>query len=168
MITPLDIQNRSFTTKIKGYSKEEVDKFIDDLGENYQKIYRENIDLKDKISLLNESVQHYRKIEDTLHNTLIIAEKTADETRKNAYEKAENIIREAEHRASEIIQNENEKIIEKKRELENLKQEYEVFKSKFKNLIACQMDLIERIDITSTDSQMIKDDSVKNNFDEEQ
>lgn len=147
MLTPLDIQNRNFSSKIRGYHKEEVDKFIEELYENYQKLYRENIDLKDKISLLNESVQHYRKIEDTLHNTLIIAEKTAEETRKNAYDKAENIVRQAENKAHEIIQTENEKILSKKKEFEELRQQYEIYKFKFVNLLKSELDIIENLNM---------------------
>ena len=51
------------------------------------------MELKDKLALLNEGLQHYKTIEDSLQNTLLVAQQTGEEIKNNAYEKAENIIR---------------------------------------------------------------------------
>ena len=96
MLTPLDIENRKFKKGIFGYSSEEVDEFLDKIIENYEALYKENIELKDKIGVLNEGIQHYKTIEDTLKNTLMVAQTTSEDIKKNAYGKAENIIKEAE------------------------------------------------------------------------
>lgn len=147
MITPLEIQNKEFAKRFKGYDIDEVDKFIDEVYEDYQKLYRENIELKDKMAILNDSIQHYRKIEDTLHNTLIIAEKTAEETRKNAYDKAHLIIQEAEHKAAEIRQTENQRIVDKQKELQDIIKEYSLFKIKFQSLLEGQLQFLHELNI---------------------
>jgi len=50
MLTPLDIENKKFSRKrISGYSVEEVDEFLDEVTVDYEKLYKENSELKDKI-----------------------------------------------------------------------------------------------------------------------
>ena len=56
MITPLDIQNKEFKKVMRGYKESEVDEFLDKVIVDYEKLYKENIELKDKIALLNEQI----------------------------------------------------------------------------------------------------------------
>ena len=61
MITPVDIQNKEFPKKMSGYDRLLVDEFMLEVSDAYEKIYRENIDLKDKLSNLNESCGSSRR-----------------------------------------------------------------------------------------------------------
>ncbi len=70
-----------------GFSSQEVKTFLADILKDYEKIYKENIELKDKVKLLNDGIQYYKTIEGTLQNTLLLAEKTAEETKANAHKK---------------------------------------------------------------------------------
>ena len=82
MITPLDIENKKFSKQVmNGYNVEEVDDFLDDLTVDYTKNYKETTELKAKIEELEKSLEHYKTIEDTLQNTLLMAQKTADITK---------------------------------------------------------------------------------------
>lgn len=143
MITPLDIHNKVFSSAIfGGYDKDEVDIFLDKLAEDYEKLYKENIELKDKINVLNEGIQHYKSIEETLQNTLIVAQNTAEDIKKNAYAKSDNIIKEAEMRASKIIEDATQESLKIKREIDKLKRNYAIFKSKIEGLINSYLELI--------------------------
>ena len=99
MLTPLDIQKKEFRRRLRGYSEDEVDEFLDQILEDYEMLYRQNASLKDETSRLKEEMLRYRNLEDTLKNTLVLSQKAADETRANAQKEAELIIEEAESKA---------------------------------------------------------------------
>ena len=73
MITPLDIENKRFSKQMmNGYSVEEVDDFLDELTEDYEKLYKEVAESKNKMEELQENVEKYKGIESTLQNTLVM------------------------------------------------------------------------------------------------
>ena len=62
MLTPLEIENKKFAKQmVNGYSVEEVDQFLDDLTEDYTKIYKENTEIKAKLEELEENVSEITK-----------------------------------------------------------------------------------------------------------
>ena len=67
-LTPMDINNKEFKKGMRGYNPDEVDDFLDEVIENYEEIYKENSSLKEKLSTLNEQLDHYRQIESTIQN----------------------------------------------------------------------------------------------------
>ena len=95
MLTPLDIESKKFDKALMGFNTREVRKFLKEIIANYEVLYRENIELKDKLNVLSEGIQYYKTMEETLQNTLILAEKTAEEAKQRAREQAELIEREA-------------------------------------------------------------------------
>jgi len=76
-----------------------VNEVLDKIIEDYVAYIRENIELKDKVAMLNEAIAHYKNIEESLQNTLLMAQQTSEEIKRNSYQKAENIIKEAEIKA---------------------------------------------------------------------
>lgn len=143
MITPLDIQNKQFNKSFRGYKDIEVDEFLDEIIEDYEKIYKENIELKDKILVLNEQINYYNSLEKTLKDTLIVAQNTADEVTQAARQKAEGIIADAEITAKEIIVNANEDVRNIKEEYEYLQKEIFIFKTRYKSFIESQLITID-------------------------
>lgn len=143
MITPLDIENKEFKRGIRGYKEEEVDEFLDEVKEDFEKLYKENIELKDKINLFNEQVSKYKNIEETLKNTLIIAQSTAEEVNTNAGKKAHLIIEDAELKARKIIEDANNQVIEIRKEYEETRKEFKLFKSRFKALLENELKTID-------------------------
>ena len=96
MITPLDIENKKFSKQMmNGYNVDEVDDFLDDLTLDYSKNYKELTELRDKVAELNNSLEHYKTIEETLQNTLLMAQTTAEDVKKVARQQADQIINEA-------------------------------------------------------------------------
>lgn len=142
MLTPLDIENQDFKKTVWGYSISEVDEFLDKVIESYEAIYKENIELKDKIGVLNEGIQHYKAIEETLKNTLMVAQTTSDDIKKNAYGKSENIIKEAELKAERIIGEANQQATKARFECEELKKDYNVFRAKIESQLLSQLEII--------------------------
>lgn len=142
MLTPLDIESKTFK-KGMGYNSKEVDRFLRDILSDYEKIYKENIELKDKVNVLNEGIQYYKTMEDTLQNTLVLAEKTAEEAKSNARKKAEQIEKDAEIKARTIVQDARTDLYSINNKIEELIEQYESYKIQIKQYLKTQLELIE-------------------------
>ena len=146
MLTPLDIENKRFGKQMmNGYSVNEVDDFLDELTLEYGKLYKENAELKEKREALDSDVDKYKNIENTLQNTLIMAQKTADEITGVAKQQAEQIIKEAEYSAKSTVEELNTQIMIKEKELEDLKKQFDVYKAKMESLLISQLELLKDI-----------------------
>ena len=146
MLTPLDIENKRFSKQMmNGYSVNEVDDFLDELTLEYGKLYKENAELKEKREELDSDVGKYRNIESTLQNTLVMAQKTADEITAVAKQQAEQIIKDAEFSAKNSVEELNTQIMLKERELEDLKKQFDVYKAKMESLLISQLELLKDI-----------------------
>lgn len=146
MITPLDIENKRFSKQMmNGYNVDEVDDFLDELTLEYGKLYKENAELKTQREELDSNVGKYKNIEVSLQNTLMMAQKTADEITEVAKKQAEQIIKDAEYKAKTMAEELNVQIINKENELNNLKKEFEVYKAKMESLLISQLELLKDI-----------------------
>jgi len=131
MITPLDIENKKFAKQMmNGYSVEEVDDFLDQLTVEYEKIYKESSENKRKIDELEKSVAHYKTIEGTLQNTLIMAQSAADEVKSLAKQQADQIVKDAEGSARKSLDELNQTITIRNKELEDMEKQFDVYKAK--------------------------------------
>ena len=146
MITPLDIENKKFSKQMmNGYSVEEVDDFLDDLTADYSKSYKEEEELKSKVDELTQSLEHYRAIEKTLQNTLVMAQTTAEDVKDIARQQADQIINEAKGTAQKQVNDLDNEIIIKKKELEDIKKQFDIYKAKMESLLISQLELIKDI-----------------------
>ena len=146
MITPLDIENKKFSKQMmNGYSVEEVDDFLDDLTVDYSKNYKEITELRTKVEELNKSLQHYKTIEDTLQNTLLMAQSTAEDVKNVAKQQADQIINEAKGTAQKQANNLENEILSKKKELEDVKKQFDIYKAKMESLLISQLELLKDI-----------------------
>ncbi|MBO4921653.1 MAG: DivIVA domain-containing protein [Lachnospiraceae bacterium] len=143
MLTPVEIQAKTFKSGGLGYDKKDVESFMREVNRSYEILYRENMELKDKVAVLNEGIQYYKSIEKTLQKALVLAEKTAETTKEAANKDAKRIEKEAKVKANILL-------ADAKNELENLHnktiallQQYEKYKAQFKNLAQAQIDLLE-------------------------
>ena len=146
MITPLDIENKRFgKQKLGGYNVNEVDDFLDELTLEYGKLYKENAELKAQREELDSNVGKYKNIENTLQNTLVMAQKTADEITVVAKQQAEQIIKDAEYQAKTSVDELNTQIFSKQKELDDLKKQFDVYKAKMESLLISQLEILKDI-----------------------
>ena len=144
MITPLDIENKKFAKQMmNGYNVDEVDDFLDELTLDYGKLYKENAELKAQREELDSNVGKYKNIENTIQNTLIMAQKTADEVQEVAKKQAEQIVKYAEFQAKNSVEELNTQILLKQKELEDLKKQFDVYKAKMESLLISQLELLK-------------------------
>lgn len=144
MITPLDIENKKFSKQImNGYSVEEVDDFLDQLTVEYEKMYKESSESRKKIDELEKSIQHYKTIEGTLQNTLVMAQSAADEVKSLAKQQADQIVKEAEGSARKSVDELTQNIAIRKKELEDVEKQFDIYKAKMESLLISQLELIK-------------------------
>lgn len=115
---------------VGGYNRADVDKFMELILADYEKLYRENIALKDKTNTLSDAVDHYKSMEDTMQSTLLVAQSASEEVRNNASEKARLIVEDANKKAEDIIKNANAEMQKSAEKNEQLKRDYILFKSR--------------------------------------
>lgn len=146
MITPLEIENKKFSKQMmNGYSVEEVDDFLDDLTEDYTKNYKEVSELRNKVEELNNSLEHYKSIESTLQNTLVMAQTTAEDIKNVAQKQADQIVSEAKGTAQKRVDALDNEIIAKTKELEDVKKQFDIYKAKMESLLISQLELLKDV-----------------------
>ena len=146
MLTPLDIENKRFSKQMmNGYSCGEVDDFLDELTADYSKNYKENSELRAKVEELNKSLEHYKSIEATLNNTLLMAQSTAEDIKKVAKQQAEQIINEAKSNAQKQVDDLNSEVILRTKELDDVKKQFDIYKAKMESLLISQLELLKDV-----------------------
>ena len=154
MLTPIDMQSKTFKSGM-GYSKADVDSYFKALASDYEALYRENIELKDKINTLNEGINHYKTIEKSLQKALILAEQTAEETINGAKTNATVIEQEAVLKAQSIVADAKIELDQIRSRTVNILQQYESYRAQFRALAQAQIDVLNSesfdIEIASLD-----------------
>jgi cell division initiation protein len=135
LITPLEIHNHQFSKSFRGYNEQEVKNFLIQIGENYENLYRENNQLKEEIQRLEGELTKYYKLEETMNNTLIIAQQTAEEVKNNAHKEAELMLKESKKRIADLLMLYQEVI-----------KRINVLNVELKSQIATQMDMLDKND----------------------
>ena len=146
MLTPLDIENKKFSKQImNGYNVDEVDDFLDEIGVDFAKKQKEVNEASKKIEELNASLEHYKNIEETLQNTLLMAQSTAEEVKNIAKQKADQIVTDAKASSQKEVDFIQNQILMKKKELEDVQKQFDIYKSKMESLLISQLELIKEI-----------------------
>lgn len=145
-LTPMDINNKEFKKVLRGYSSEEVDEFLDEVVENYEDVYKENSRLKESISRATDQIKHYEKIENTIQNTLLLAQNAAEQARENTQKEAEIIIKSANETAQKILDKSHNDVIQINDEYEKIKQEFIKFRAKFRNFMNTQTQTFDELE----------------------
>ncbi len=162
-MTPIDIETMEFKKTAFGYSVDEVDTFLDKVIAEFEKLYRENAKLRDKIDNLVEAVKYFQGMEDTIRNSIVRAEKNAEETKKLAEDQADQIIKNAEVRAESILQNTRIEQSKLRSDIVALKSQYEGLRASLKALLETQMKMLE-----INNQEFISDEPVENENSEEE
>jgi len=145
MLTPNDIQNRKFSTSAVGYKKGEVDEFMGLVLSEFETLYKQNITLNDKISMLTDAVKQYKTMEAALQNTIVTAQNVSEELKRTAQLNAEAVTKDAEQTAEQIINKANDEVTRIKAKYDSLKQEFDIYKTKIKTVVEAQLRTIDEL-----------------------
>jgi cell division initiation protein len=141
-LTPLDIHNKEFSRSFRGYDEDQVNEFLDQVIKDYEALIRENKDLHNQTVTLQERLDHFMHIEESLSKTIIVAQEAADEVRSNSKKEAQLILKEAEKNADRII---NESLTRSRKvalEIEELKKQASIYRTRFRTLLEAQLELL--------------------------
>lgn len=142
MLTPIEIHNKQHKQG-RGYSKKEMDEFLERIAEDYETIYKENREMKEKLEKLSDGIQYYKSMEGTLQKALVLAEKTSKDTIDSANKKAELIENEARFKAGKIISHGKDTYEAVRQQCLALIQQYNQFKLQFKQIAIKQIELFD-------------------------
>lgn len=143
MLKPVDIQNKEFEKKLKGYDCDAVDDFLDIVIQDYDALCKQNAALNEKIAMLTESVNRYKEVEETMQRSLDVARQSAEDMKNNAALEAEAIINRAKLDAAQLARRIDDEHIKKHGEMLKIKQEVDTYRARIKTV--CE-NLIKTID----------------------
>lgn len=156
VMSPLELHNKEFTKSLRGYNTDEVDGFLGLLLKDYEEIYKQNLDLKELLDKKDDNIHQYKEMEETLRNTMVVAQQTAQNVREAAQNEAEakvaqahkeaaNLIREAEMKAEDLVQQARQQGEEIVRQFDDLQKQSYAFKTKFRTLLNAQLQIIDDV-----------------------
>ena len=155
MITPLDIQIKIFKKGLRGYNMVEVDEFLNTVIDGYEQLYRQNIESRDKISSMQDTINHYKALEETLKSTLVTAQQTGESIKQVANEKAQSITDEAVITAKRLISDANEEVRKISQRYEDLKRNIDVYKARMTSLLNSQLNLLNNVVSDKTLTELV-------------
>ena len=122
-ITPLDIQQMVFKVNFRGYDKEEVNRFLEELAQTVEALNRDLAVQREKIIFLEQQLAELKRTEATLSNTLLSAQSLAENVKQNAHREADLVIKEAELKAGELIRQARVELTDTQRDLSSLQKQ---------------------------------------------
>jgi cell division initiation protein len=102
-MAPAEIRHVALGRSVLGYRRAEVDALLDEIAEDFEAIWRERMDLQERLERLEGEVERFRENDELLRRTLITAEKSAADQREAARQDAQRIVKQAEQDAREIL-----------------------------------------------------------------
>lgn len=146
MITPQEIETKAFASSVRGYKKEEVDVFLDEIMMDYQELINENGKLRRKVEELNGQIADNKKSEASVMKTLEEAKSLMSDISASAEKRAEVIIKDAQLEAKKITREARESVSVLTEESEQMKKNIGAFKENYRKMLTGELD---RLDGTS-------------------
>jgi cell division initiation protein len=141
-ITPLDIRKQPFRRAMRGFDADAVNSFLEMVAGEFEELIRQNSGYASRVKQLEEKCESYAKIERTLNETLLTAQKLADDSRVNSQKEADLIIREATARAGQEENEIRRRVMQLENDLASLKNQRDTFLERFKGLLTTQLNLL--------------------------
>ena len=142
-VTPLDLRQQRFQTVMRGYDRGEVNAFLAEAADDYENAVRENERLRQELAKTEAVLDEHRGQERNLRNTLLTAQKLADEIKENAKQEAALVIRDAEGRADLLLQKSQARVDEVQREIDGLRLKRKDVESSLEGIISALYNTIE-------------------------
>jgi cell division initiation protein len=144
-ITPLDIRKQPFRKKLMGFDPDEVNSFLEMVASEFEAINRRHDELLTQLKQCQTQLEQYTRIEKTLNETLITAQRATDEARLNAQKESELILKDAQIRADRYEEESRRRVHELEADLMTLKTQRESFLTRFKSMLRDQLALLDVI-----------------------
>ncbi|MCR8967975.1 DivIVA domain-containing protein [Streptococcus zalophi] len=152
-LTTLEIKDKTFNVKFRGYSIDEVNEFLDMVIDDYEEIIRSNHDKEQRIKDLEDKIAYFDNMKESLTQSVILAQETSDKVKSSAKIEADNIlnkaqndaytlIEEAKAKANQIIRDATDDAKRVAVETEDLKRQSRLFHQRLLSVVEGQMGLV--------------------------
>jgi cell division initiation protein len=152
-ITPIDIQHKTFKKALQGYDRAEVDQFLDEIIEALEDDATHIAALEAEINDLKERISHFKAMEESLQNTLVLAQRTADEVKASAHKEADLIKEQARIAAEREIASFTDAAAEARRDHQRAVESAEKAKSELRSLLATHLALLDKTPVVTNGTQ---------------
>ncbi len=154
-LTPLDIHNKEFPVKMRGYDQDEVNDYLDQIIKDYEMLLKQKKETEKKLSFAEEKLANYDQMHDSLNKSILVAQDAADRLKQNAEKEAEMITKEAETQASnvkhdaenhadELLKDAVNKARRIEQETEELRKQSRIFRKRLQLMIESQLELVKK------------------------
>lgn len=152
-LTTLDIKDKTFKLKFRGYSEDEVNDFLDILADDYEALTRTNREQEFRIHELEEKLAYFNDMKESLTQSVILAQETADKVKASANLEADNLVNkatydsqqlleEAKTKANEILRDATDNAKRVAVETEELKRQSRHFHQRLLSVMESQVNLV--------------------------
>ena len=143
MLTPIDIDNKVFKkARLGGYDIKDVEDFLVLVMSDYEKLYKENSELRGKVETLQQTVDHYSQLEAGIDKTVENAQSEADNIKLEAQKQAESIKTSAEEDAQKKLEDLQRQIIKAEVDIETKKNQMRIYKIKVQSMLEAQLKIL--------------------------
>ncbi|AGL47443.1 DivIVA domain-containing protein [Streptococcus suis] len=152
-LTALELKDKTFATKFRGYDADEVDDFLDIVTRDYEDLIRKNHDQELELKNLRERLAYFDEMKESLSKSVLLAQDTAEKVKIAAEDQAANIIKQADYdaatllheakdKANEILRNATDNAKKVVIETEELKNQTRIFHQRLKSTVESQLSLV--------------------------
>ncbi|HFI0631491.1 TPA: DivIVA domain-containing protein [Streptococcus suis] len=152
-LTALELKDKTFSTKFRGYDGDEVDDFLDIVTRDYEELIRKNHEQEAELKSLRERLQYFDEMKESLSKSVLLAQDTAEKVKKAAEEQSANIIKQADYEAATLLNEAKDKANDILRdatdnakrvavETEELKNKTRIFHQRLKSTVESQLSII--------------------------
>jgi cell division initiation protein len=138
-IMPVDLERKDFRTRFRGYDRSQVDDLMQEVADEIARLRMANKKLDEEAVAIRRELEGHRAQEGTLKEALLLAQKTADETRASAHREADLIVEEARRKAEEMHQQNETRLADLRWEIERLRLDRQRFLTNFRNMLEAQL-----------------------------
>ncbi|MHB8173346.1 MAG: DivIVA domain-containing protein [Nitrospirota bacterium] len=142
-ITPLDIKQKQFSLKFRGFNMNEVDSFLEEITYEMETLMRENDQLREEVKTLQAALSEFKETEKNLRDTLMAAQKISEEMRLAAEKETALRLKQAEMDAEELMRKSRQELTRVEREIEELNRVKERFALKIKGVIEDHLKMLD-------------------------
>src|SRR5215210_5268422 len=148
-IRPVDIRRKEFKSGFRGYDANQVDDFLDEVADEFERTFSENQRLSEEIASLQERMQQFEELESSIREALVHAQQVARDLRQNAGKEAELIVREAKEQAHRILADSSGRVERVQESYEVLRQAKQDFANDFRYLLKSFLSVMDNADVAT-------------------
>ncbi|MFP4522892.1 MAG: DivIVA domain-containing protein [Fibrobacterota bacterium] len=146
-ITPLDIRRQGFRKGFRGFDADEVTHFLEMVATEMESLVKENQEQKEDLKVVRAELDRLNNLEKTLQDTLVTAQRVAEDSRQSAKRESETLIERAEVKADKMVGEAMARRQDVKNSLIALNAEKENFVARFRALLNSQLETLTALEI---------------------